>query len=83
MGAKSPSRCKRGQSLSGPSYRGEEKRDHTFHVAMLDRHAPGVFSLDEVAVKVEEFIEAHGDAMLQGIRASGAETGRSHYTSPS
>ena len=75
--------CKRGKTVSGPSCRGEEKRDHAFHAAMLDRHAPGVFSLDEIAATVGEFIEAHGDAMPQGIRASGAETRRSHYTSPS
>jgi hypothetical protein len=75
--------CKRGQTVSTPSCRGEEKRDLTFHAAMLDRHAPGVLSLDEIAATVGEFIEAHGDAMPQGIRAFGADTGRSHYTSPS
>ena len=48
--------------------------------AMLDRHAPSVLSLDELAAMVEEVIEAHGDAMPEGVRASRAGTKRSHYT---
>jgi alpha-galactosidase len=38
---------------------------------MLDRHAPSVLSLDEIAAMVDELIKAHGDAMPEGIRASG------------
>ena len=48
----------------------EGRRDHVHHAAMLDRHAPSVLSLDEIAVMVDELIEAHGDAMPEGIRAS-------------
>lgn len=61
----------------------EGKRDHIYHAAMLDRHAPSVLSLDEIAAMVDELIEAHGDSLPEGVRASGAETRRSHYTSPS
>jgi alpha-galactosidase len=38
---------------------------------MLDRHAPSALSLDEIAVMVDELIEAHGDALPEGIRTSG------------
>ena len=48
----------------------EGRRDHVHHAAMLDRHAPSVLSLDEISVMVDELIEAHGDAMPEGIRAS-------------
>ncbi len=58
----------------------EGRRDHVYHAAMLDRHAPSVLSLDEIAAMVDELIEGHGDAMPEGIRTSGAEAGRSHYT---
>ncbi|CAN5792227.1 alpha-glucosidase/alpha-galactosidase [soil metagenome] len=61
----------------------EGKRDHVYHAAMLDRHAPSVLSLDEIAAMVDELIQAHGDSLPEGVRTSGAETGRSHYTSPS
>ena len=47
---------------------------------MLDRHAPSVLSLDEIAAMVDELIEAHGNAMPEGIRISGAGTRRSYYT---
>ena len=46
----------------------EGRRDHVYHAAMLDRHAPSVLSLDEMAAMVDELIEAHGDAMPDGIR---------------
>jgi alpha-galactosidase len=58
----------------------EGRRDHVYHAAMLDRHAPSVLSLDELAAMVDEVIEAHGDAMPEGVRASKAGTKRSHYT---
>jgi alpha-galactosidase len=35
---------------------------------MLDRHAPSVLSLDEIADMVDELIEAHGDALPEGVR---------------
>ena len=49
----------------------EGRRDHVYHAAMLDRHAPSVLSLDEIAAMVDELIEAHGDALPEGIRLSG------------
>ena len=50
----------------------EGRRDHVYHAAMLDRHAPSVLSLDGIADMVDELIEAHGEAMPQGVRSSGA-----------
>jgi alpha-galactosidase len=58
----------------------EGRRDHVYHAAMLDRHVPSVLSLDEIAAMVDELIEAHGNAMPEGIRISGAGTRRSYYT---
>jgi alpha-galactosidase len=46
----------------------EGKREHVYHAAMLDRHASSVLSLDEIAALVDELIEAHGEALPQGIR---------------
>jgi alpha-galactosidase len=46
----------------------EGRRDHVHHAAMLDRHAPSVLSLDEIAAMVDELIEAHGDALPEGVR---------------
>jgi alpha-galactosidase len=40
---------------------------------MLDRHASSVLSLDEIAALVDELIEAHGDALPEGVRSSGAK----------
>jgi alpha-galactosidase len=54
----------------------EGRRDHVYHAAMLDRHATSVLSLDEIAAMVDELIEAHGEAMPEGVRTSGAEAGR-------
>jgi alpha-galactosidase len=54
----------------------EGRRDHVHHAAMLDRHAPSVLSLDEIAQMVDELIEAHGEALPEGLRTSGA--GRDH-----
>jgi alpha-galactosidase len=47
------------------------RRDHVYHAAMLDRHATSVLSLDEIAAMVDELIEAHGEAMPEGVRTSG------------
>ena len=54
----------------------EERRDHVYHAAMIDRHAPSVLSLDEIADMVDDLIEAHGEAMPVGVRTSGAGVGR-------
>jgi alpha-galactosidase len=50
----------------------EGNRDHVYHAAMLDRHAASVLSLDEIADVVDELIEAHGDALPEGIRTNNA-----------
>jgi len=39
---------------------------------MLDRHAPSVLSLDEIANMVDELIKAHGEALPEGVRTSSA-----------
>ncbi|HEX2741381.1 MAG TPA: alpha-glucosidase/alpha-galactosidase [Rubrobacter sp.] len=54
----------------------EGRRDHVHHAAMLDRHAPSVLSLDEIADMVDELIEAHGDAMPEGVRNPRAKARR-------
>ena len=54
----------------------EGRRDHVHHAAMLDRHAPSVLSLDEIADMVDELIEAHGDAMPEGVRNPRAKASR-------
>ena len=54
----------------------EGNRDHVYHAAMLDRHAASVLSLDEIADVVEELIEAHGDALPEGIRTNAARATR-------
>ncbi len=48
----------------------EGKREHVYHAAMLDRHAPSVLSLEEIGAMVDELIEAHGDALPEGVRTS-------------
>ena len=54
----------------------EGKREHVYHAAMLDRHAPSVLSLEEIAAMVGELIDAHGDTLPEGVRTSGAGAGR-------
>jgi alpha-galactosidase len=46
----------------------EGKRDHVYHAAMLDRHAPSVLSLDEIESVVDELLVAHGDTLPEGVR---------------
>ena len=46
----------------------EGKREHVYHAAMLDRHAPSVLSLDEIGAMVDELIDGHGDALPEGLR---------------
>ncbi len=43
-------------------------RDHIYHAAMLDRHAPSVLSLDDIQAMVDDLLEAHGDALPEGVR---------------
>jgi alpha-galactosidase len=47
----------------------EGNRDHIYHATMLDRHASSVLSLEEIHDMTEELIEAHGDAMPEGVRS--------------
>lgn len=48
----------------------EGEREHVHHAAMLDRHAPSLLSLDEIAAMVDELIDAHGDEMPEGVRTA-------------
>ncbi len=57
----------------------EGKRDHIYHAAMLDRNAPSVLSLDEIAAMVDDLIEAHGDSLPEGVRG-GQSSRRVHYS---
>ncbi|MBI1774190.1 MAG: alpha-glucosidase/alpha-galactosidase [Proteobacteria bacterium] len=43
-------------------------RDRVYRAAYLDRHAASVLSLAEIRSMVDELIEAHGEAMPEGIR---------------
>ena len=54
----------------------EGNRDDVYHAAMLDRHASSLLSLDEIAALVDELIDAHGDALPEGVRGSGTRTAR-------
>ncbi|MBX6764941.1 MAG: alpha-glucosidase/alpha-galactosidase [Rubrobacteraceae bacterium] len=45
----------------------ERKRDHVYHAAMLDRHAPSVLSLDEIHNLVDDLIEAHRNTLPEGV----------------
>jgi alpha-galactosidase len=42
-------------------------RDRVYRAAMLDRHAASVLTLKEIRAMVDELIEAHGEAMPNGI----------------
>ncbi|QYJ15202.1 Alpha-galactosidase [Rubrobacter xylanophilus DSM 9941] len=48
----------------------EGRREHVYHAAMLDRHAPSVLSLGEIRSMVDDLIAAHGDALPEGIRGT-------------
>ena len=43
-------------------------RERVYRAAVLDRHAASVLSLKEIRAMVDELIDAHGDALLAGIR---------------
>lgn len=53
----------------------EGKREHVYHAAMVDRHAPSVLSMAEIRAMVDDMIEAHGNSMPEGLR-SGAKVAR-------
>jgi alpha-galactosidase len=52
----------------------EGRREHVYHAAMLDRHAPSVLPLEEIGAMVGELIEAHGEALPEGVRTRRART---------
>jgi alpha-galactosidase len=46
----------------------EGNREHVHHAALLDPNASGTLPPDAIAEMVEELIDAHGDALPEGIR---------------
>ncbi|MGI5208144.1 hypothetical protein ACQEU6_42055 [Spirillospora sp. CA-108201] len=46
----------------------EGRRDHVRHAAMLDPNAAATLTLAQIHDLVEDMIEAHGDALPEGIR---------------
>ena len=48
----------------------EGNRDRVHRAALLDRHATSVLSIKEIRAMVDELIDAHGDAMPEGIRTA-------------
>jgi alpha-galactosidase len=46
----------------------EGRRDHVLHAALLDPNASGTLSPERIAALVDDMIEAHGDALPEGIR---------------
>ena len=46
----------------------EGSRDHVHHAALLDPSAAAALSPDVIHTMVEELIDAHGDALPEGIR---------------
>ncbi len=47
----------------------EGNRDHVYHAAMLDRHAPSVLSLGGIRAMVDELLEAYRDFLPVSLRA--------------
>jgi alpha-galactosidase len=50
----------------------EGTREHVYHAAMLDPNTAATLTLDEIWSLVDELIDAHGDALPDGIRANRA-----------
>jgi alpha-galactosidase len=46
----------------------EGRRDHVLHAALLDPNASGTLSPERIAALVDDMIDAHGDALPEGIR---------------
>jgi alpha-galactosidase len=46
----------------------EGRRDHVLQAALLDPNASGTLSPERIAALVDDMIEAHGDALPEGIR---------------
>jgi alpha-galactosidase len=46
----------------------EGRREHVYHAAMLDPNAAATLTLDQIWALVDEMIDAHGEALPEGIR---------------
>jgi alpha-galactosidase len=46
----------------------EGRRDHVLHAALLDPNTAGTLSPERIAALVDDMIDAHGDALPEGIR---------------
>jgi len=46
----------------------EGNREHVYHAVMMDPHASSVLTLDQMWAMTDELIEAHGDALPEGVR---------------
>jgi alpha-galactosidase len=44
--------------------------EHVYHAAMLDPNTAASLTLDEIEALVDELIEAHGDALPEGLRVA-------------
>jgi alpha-galactosidase len=54
----------------------EERRDHVYQAVMLDPNAGATLTIAQIQGMVDELIDAHGELMPAGIRASGIAHGR-------
>jgi alpha-galactosidase len=48
----------------------DEEPEHVYHAAMLDPNAAASLTLDQIAALVDDLIEAHGDALPEGLRTA-------------
>jgi len=46
----------------------EGKREHVYHAAMLDPNTAASLTLDEIESLVDDLLDAHGDALPEGLR---------------
>jgi alpha-galactosidase len=51
------------------------KPEHVYHAAMLDPNTAASLSLDEIQALVDDLLEAHGDALPEGLRIAPAARG--------
>jgi alpha-galactosidase len=49
-------------------------REHVYHAALLDPNASGTLSPEAICAMVDDMIDAHGDALPEGIASSPART---------
>jgi alpha-galactosidase len=48
----------------------DEKPEHVYHAAMLDPNAAASLTLEQIEALVDDLIEAHGDALPEGLRVT-------------